>query len=225
MNRDSEPIGEGLLPSRCIGRDVRQVEGRLASVEGPVPDEQHEHFVVGPRARRDVAQPDRHQPAGHRRRKIDRRLPRVARLGEAQHLDEFDQFVAEMESHGLLSWRSSEADKDGQDESWSLGKSRAELGKDQATQAEVKVGEGTWIDRQAGKISFAEAYHNTRSQAYNLTGGQIDINVHSNGSLIKHPDILRAVSTGQVPIGEDLIRYAVRLAAASRPWVSAVRCR
>lgn len=25
-----------------------------------------------------------------------------------------------------------------------------------ATQAEVKVGEGTWIDRQAGKITFQE---------------------------------------------------------------------
>src|SRR5687768_531442 len=37
------------------------------------------------------------------------------------------------------------------------------------------------------------------------TGGQIDINVHSNGSLIKHPDILRAVSSGQVPIAEFLL--------------------
>jgi TRAP-type C4-dicarboxylate transport system substrate-binding protein len=37
------------------------------------------------------------------------------------------------------------------------------------------------------------------------TGGQIEINVHSNGSLIKHPDILRAVSTGQVPIAEFLL--------------------
>jgi TRAP-type C4-dicarboxylate transport system substrate-binding protein len=37
------------------------------------------------------------------------------------------------------------------------------------------------------------------------SGGQIDINVHSNGSLIKHPDILRAVSTGQVAIGEFLL--------------------
>src|SRR6185436_9373581 len=34
---------------------------------------------------------------------------------------------------------------------------------------------------------------------------QIDINVHSNGSLIKHPDILRAVSTGQVAMGEFLL--------------------
>jgi TRAP-type C4-dicarboxylate transport system substrate-binding protein len=37
------------------------------------------------------------------------------------------------------------------------------------------------------------------------TGGQLDINVHSNGSLIKHPDMLRAVSTGQVPIAEFLL--------------------
>src|SRR6266704_1658246 len=33
------------------------------------------------------------------------------------------------------------------------------------------------------------------------SGGQLEINVHSNGSLIKHPDILRAVSTGQVAMG------------------------
>jgi TRAP-type C4-dicarboxylate transport system substrate-binding protein len=37
------------------------------------------------------------------------------------------------------------------------------------------------------------------------TNGQLDINVHSNGSLIKHPDILRAVSTGQVPVAEFLL--------------------
>jgi TRAP-type C4-dicarboxylate transport system substrate-binding protein len=37
------------------------------------------------------------------------------------------------------------------------------------------------------------------------TGGQLDLNVHSNGSLIKHPDILRAVSTGQVNIAEFLL--------------------
>ena len=30
------------------------------------------------------------------------------------------------------------------------------------------------------------------------TNGQLDITVHSNNSLIKHPDMLRAVSTGQV---------------------------
>ena len=37
------------------------------------------------------------------------------------------------------------------------------------------------------------------------TNGQLDINVHSNGSLIKHPDILRSVSTGQVNIAEFLL--------------------
>ena len=37
------------------------------------------------------------------------------------------------------------------------------------------------------------------------TGGQLDINVHSNGSLIKHPDMLRSVSTGQVSIAEFLL--------------------
>lgn len=37
------------------------------------------------------------------------------------------------------------------------------------------------------------------------SNGSIDIVVHSNGSLIKHPDILRAVSTGQVSIGEFLL--------------------
>ena len=37
------------------------------------------------------------------------------------------------------------------------------------------------------------------------TGGKLSIQVHSNGSLIKHPDILRAVSTGQVNIAEFLL--------------------
>jgi TRAP-type transport system periplasmic protein len=37
------------------------------------------------------------------------------------------------------------------------------------------------------------------------TDGKLEINVHSNGSLIKHPDILRAVSTGQVNIAEFLL--------------------
>jgi TRAP-type transport system periplasmic protein len=35
-----------------------------------------------------------------------------------------------------------------------------------------------------------------------VTGGQVIINVHPNGSLIRHADILRAVSTGQVNIAE-----------------------
>ena len=37
------------------------------------------------------------------------------------------------------------------------------------------------------------------------TGGKLQINVHSNGSLIKMPEIKRAVLTGQVPIGELLV--------------------
>ncbi|HKU47205.1 MAG TPA: TRAP transporter substrate-binding protein [Burkholderiales bacterium] len=37
------------------------------------------------------------------------------------------------------------------------------------------------------------------------TGGALDITVHSNQSLIKHPDILRAASTGQVNIAEFLL--------------------
>ena len=37
------------------------------------------------------------------------------------------------------------------------------------------------------------------------TGGKLEIVVHSNGSLIKHPDMLRAVSTGQVNIVEFLL--------------------
>ena len=37
------------------------------------------------------------------------------------------------------------------------------------------------------------------------TGGALEIKVHANGSLIKHPDILRAVSTGQVNVAEFLL--------------------
>jgi TRAP-type C4-dicarboxylate transport system substrate-binding protein len=37
------------------------------------------------------------------------------------------------------------------------------------------------------------------------SGGSLDIVVHTNGSLIKHPDILRAASTGQVNIAEFLL--------------------
>ena len=37
------------------------------------------------------------------------------------------------------------------------------------------------------------------------TGGKLELAVHSNGSLIKHPDIMRAVSTGQVNIAEFLL--------------------
>jgi TRAP-type C4-dicarboxylate transport system substrate-binding protein len=37
------------------------------------------------------------------------------------------------------------------------------------------------------------------------TNGALEIKVHSSGSLIKHPDIMRAVSTGQVNIAEFLL--------------------
>ncbi len=37
------------------------------------------------------------------------------------------------------------------------------------------------------------------------TGGQLEIKVHSSGSLYKHPDIKPAVRSGQVPIGEFLL--------------------
>jgi len=37
------------------------------------------------------------------------------------------------------------------------------------------------------------------------TNGKIQITVHSNGSLVKHPEIKRAVQTGQAQIGEVLI--------------------
>src|ERR687896_571909 len=37
------------------------------------------------------------------------------------------------------------------------------------------------------------------------TGGKLEIVVHSNASLIKHPDMMRAVSTGQVNIAEFLL--------------------
>jgi TRAP-type transport system periplasmic protein len=41
--------------------------------------------------------------------------------------------------------------------------------------------------------------------AQKAAGGKLEIVVHSNGSLIKHPDIMRAVSTGQVNIAEFLL--------------------
>ena len=37
------------------------------------------------------------------------------------------------------------------------------------------------------------------------SNGKLTITLHSNGSLIKHPEIKRAVQTGQVPIGELLV--------------------
>ncbi|GMU77250.1 MAG: hypothetical protein AMXMBFR46_00510 [Acidimicrobiia bacterium] len=53
---------------------------------------------------------------------------------ESAHLDDFDRFASEMAAHGLLAWRSSEAAKPGQDENMTLGRPRADLGRDQAEQ-------------------------------------------------------------------------------------------
>ena len=58
---------------------------------------------------------------------------------------------------------------------------------------------------------YAEGEFHTRNvktfveDVKQATGGKLDIQVHANGSLIKHPDILRAVSTGQVNIAEFLL--------------------
>jgi TRAP-type C4-dicarboxylate transport system substrate-binding protein len=50
-----------------------------------------------------------------------------------------------------------------------------------------------------------QSIHQMSAEIAKATGGQLVIVVHSAQSLIKHPDILRAVSTGQVPIGEFLL--------------------
>lgn len=42
-------------------------------------------------------------------------------------------------------------------------------------------------------------------EVQSASGNKLQITVHSNGSLIKHPEIKRAVQTGQVNIGEVLI--------------------
>jgi len=56
------------------------------------------------------------------------------------------------------------------------------------------------------------------------TGGKLQITVHSGNSLIKHPEIKRAVQTGQVPIAETLISILANEAAVfafeSNPFLS-----
>jgi TRAP-type transport system periplasmic protein len=58
---------------------------------------------------------------------------------------------------------------------------------------------------------YADGEFHTRNvvlfveQVGKATGGQLEIKVHSNGSLIKHPEMMRAVSTGQVNIAEFLL--------------------
>src|SRR5258705_8549576 len=57
------------------------------------------------------------------------------------------------------------------------------------------------------------------------TNGALDVTVHSNQSLIKHADVLRAVSTGQVNIGEFLLGQFANedpvFAADNVPFVAA----
>ncbi|TDC98406.1 amidohydrolase family protein [Actinomadura sp. 7K507] len=45
---------------------------------------------------------------------------------DSKYLKDFDRFVEGMEAHGLLSFRSSEAARPGEEETWSLGPSQAE---------------------------------------------------------------------------------------------------
>jgi TRAP-type C4-dicarboxylate transport system substrate-binding protein len=71
-----------------------------------------------------------------------------------------------------------------------------------AAQAQVKMDMPTpYSDGEFHTVNVRQFAEDVKK----ASGGQIDINVHSNGSLIKHPDILRAVSTGQVPIAEFLL--------------------
>ena len=78
----------------------------------------------------------------------------------------------------------------------------AALGLTGAVQAQTKWDMPTpYSDGEFHTINVRQFVEDVKKAA----GGQIDINVHSNGSLIKHPDMLRAVSTGQVPIAEFLL--------------------
>jgi TRAP-type transport system periplasmic protein len=58
---------------------------------------------------------------------------------------------------------------------------------------------------------YSEGEFHTRNikafaeEVQKATDGKLQVQVHANGSLIKHPDILRAVSTGQVNIAEFLL--------------------
>ena len=55
---------------------------------------------------------------------------------------------------------------------------------------------------------YADGVHHTKNvrqfaeDVNKATGGEVEIVVHSGASLFKHPEIHRAVRTGQVPIGE-----------------------
>jgi TRAP-type C4-dicarboxylate transport system substrate-binding protein len=66
-----------------------------------------------------------------------------------------------------------------------------------------------------GNFHTKNAHHFAEDVA-KATAGKLQIQVHSNASLIKHPEIKRAVQTGQVPIGEVLISVLANEIAALR---------
>lgn len=89
------------------------------------------------------------------------------------------------------------------------------------TNPRVRLGAATVILGLAASPALAETWdmptpypdgnfhtQNVRQFAEDVkaaTGGKIQITVHSNGSLVKHPEIKRAVQSGQAQIGEVLI--------------------
>lgn len=113
---------------------------------------------------------------------------------EAKYLDDFDRFVAEMESHGLLSWRSSEASRPGQEETWTLGKPRAELGREQAEQFGKSAGfpNADQVDRRFLQRSYEASLvpglqdHSSRLADMDKVGVAADVIFHGglNGESI-----------------------------------------
>src|SRR4026209_2492108 len=71
-----------------------------------------------------------------------------------------------------------------------------------AAQAQVKMDMPTpYSDGEFHTVNVRQFADDVKK----ATGGKLEIVVHSNASLIKHPDMLRAVSTGQVNIAEFLL--------------------
>lgn len=77
------------------------------------------------------------------------------------------------------------------------------------------VAAGLVLNAQAVTWDMPTPYGETNFHTVNIkafaddvkaaTGGRLEINVHSGGSLFKHPEIKNAVRGGQVPIGEFLL--------------------
>src|SRR4026209_1390391 len=71
-----------------------------------------------------------------------------------------------------------------------------------AAQAQVKMDMPTpYSDGEFHTVNVRQFADDVKK----ATGGKLEIAVHSNASLIKPPDMLRAVSTGQVNIAEFLL--------------------